>query len=560
MMDNQQTFEQLSQQVVREFLSTVVVVDDQAQLGATDASVAPHVVRAPGRQGADAAPDKEPLPDGTDRAHLLKAKPLIDSFASIGIVCAVLRPSDQEIEDFDRVLPPVAESCDVIVIDWVLYEFKQGEKTLEIIQHLLQPERPDSGRARLIIIYTGEKDLQGITSSVRHAFNLPEQDGAADPFTIHYGAAQICIYAKEETQLLEVDKHRKIGFDKLPETVVIEFSRMTSGLISNVALRSLAALRSNTHQLLRKFHRELDPPYVTHSTLLGNEEAADHLIPLIVSEIQAVLEDRGVGDLANRHRILQWLRQQRTRGLVFELPQHVKEEEYWAGLTFLVEHGVSDNSLTDLFERHKKFAIGVLKNKDKDKAKSALCDCLTKIVTVQADRPNVTDHELASLMSVRSHYSSPTPALTLGSIVLEIAGGQQQYLLCVQPRCDSVRLKGERGFPFLPMKAVSENERCDFMIEDNGSVLRLVLSRDPFKVKMVKFAPAGAHEDQILAHNRKGARVFRASGKIKNYRWVAELKTAHAQRVANQYAYQLSRVGLTESEWHRVRWLPRGDN
>ncbi len=36
------------------------------------------------------------------------------------------------------------------------------------------------------------------------------------------------------------------------------------------------------------------------------------------------------------------------------------------------------------------------------------------------------------------------------------------------------------------------------------------------------------------------------------YRWVAQLKPDHAQQAAEQFAREISRVGLTESEWlHR---------
>jgi hypothetical protein len=38
-----------------------------------------------------------------------------------------------------------------------------------------------------------------------------------------------------------------------------------------------------------------------------------------------------------------------------------------------------------------------------------------------------------------------------------------------------------------------------------------------------------------------------------NFKWILDLKDAHAQRIANTYAAKLSRVGLDESEWLR-RW------
>jgi hypothetical protein len=38
-----------------------------------------------------------------------------------------------------------------------------------------------------------------------------------------------------------------------------------------------------------------------------------------------------------------------------------------------------------------------------------------------------------------------------------------------------------------------------------------------------------------------------------NYEWIAELKTEHAQRAAEEFGRMLSRVGLTESEWLRLK-------
>lgn len=551
-------FDQLAQKVVREFLGTVVIVDDRARITSGTMPEPPHPLVPPGKKGGIPDAEKGTPKDSTDRAHQLDAKKLIDSFASFGIVCAVLRPSESELASYRECMPPIAESCDAIVIDWVLHQYKQGEMTMKIIGNLLKTSQPDRGRARLILIYTGEEDLNGVADSVRSSLNLPEPTLADDPFTIQRGAARICIYAKEQARLPNGAKCRRIDFDKLPQAIVAEFAHMTRGLLSNVALRSLAELRANTYQLLKRFHCELDAPYVTHSTLLGHENAANHLVPLIVSEIQALLEDKEVANLADRRRILQWLRYQRDRGLTFELPQHTTEKEYEAGLRFLLKYGVSDESLCRLFQTHAKFAKGVLKSKNK--AQDAICDDLTKIVTIGANRSNVADDELAALMLVRSQYSSPTPVLALGCIVLETNGKHSQYLLCVQPRCDSVRLSGERAFPFLPMKRVADNQNCDFIIENKGKPLRLLLKRSPFEVRMVKFAPAKGTEMRILAYRRKGGRFFKASGTRAKYQWVADLKTAHAQRVANQYAYQLSRVGLTESEWLRVKWLPRKDN
>ena len=482
---------------------------------------------------------------------------MIDSFARIGVLCAVMRPQAQELATLERTLSPITICSDVVVLDWVLHEFKQGQKTMEIIKDLLKSSGPDRGRPRLIIVYTGENDLDQIATAIRAALKLDEQGSFDDPCTIERGAARICIYAKEQSRLPATKRARKVEISRLPEVIVAEFANMTRGLVSNVALRSLAALRANTYQLLKRFHSELDPPYVTHSTLLAPEEASDHLIPLIVSEIQAVLEDARISDLANHKRVVQWLNHQLARGLTFPLPQHTTEKEFKQGLAYLLEYGTSEGALEELFRDHPKFGNGLLKNKKK--ASEVVRDQLTKLVTLERDRDKVKDHELAVLMSVRSRYAAPAPRLALGSIVVETRRKRLQYLLCVQPRCDSVRLESERPFPFLPMKQVADDQKCDFIIEEKGKTIRLRLNDKPFEARMIRFAPARPNDKQVLARGVKSGRFFKASGTTSKYRWVADLKPEHAQRVANEYAYELSRVGLTESEWLR-RWMPgRGE-
>lgn len=117
------------------------------------------------------------------------------------------------------------------------------------------------------------------------------------------------------------------------------------------------------------------------------------------------------------------------------------------------------------------------------------------------------------------------------------------------PRCDSVRIDKNRVFPFL-------------LIEPSGGIFDIILKSSdqfetflnrnkPFEIKLIEFP-----------HNRKTNGVIRASKntdgefcfndtKSEEYIWISELRWAHAQRLAQKFANNLSRVGLDESEWLR---------
>jgi hypothetical protein len=262
-----------------------------------------------------------------------------------------------------------------------------------------------------------------------------------------------------------------------------------------------------------------------------------------------VLEDQGVAEFASQKRVSQWLKYQIKRGLDYEAIQHTTEKECGLGLAFLLDHGTGKTALAALFANHRKFAEGLLRTIDK--APRQVCEQLTRILTIENERDKVKDSELALLMSVRSRYGSPPPRLSLGTIICETKGETSQYLLCVQPRCDSVRLIGKRAFPFLPLKETPDGA-CQLLIDDRGKLVRLRLKDSPCEARMIRFAPTTSKEREVLARLVGTDRVFKVSGTKTRYRWVADLKPDHAQRIANNYAHKISRVGLTESEWMRL--------
>jgi hypothetical protein len=53
---------------------------------------------------------------------------------------------------------------------------------------------------------------------------------------------------------------------------------------------------------------------------------------------------------------------------------------------------------------------------------------------------------------------------------------------------------------------------------------------------------------KVLAKNNE----FTCKSDGKQYKWIAQLKPEHAQRAAENFSSNLSRIGLTESEWLRL--------
>ncbi len=174
----------------------------------------------------------------------------------------------------------------------------------------------------------------------------------------------------------------------------------------------------------------------------------------------------------------------------------------------------------------------------------------TNLLSKRQDGPK-SDHNLAVRMSTRTRYEKQDPVLTLGTIVRENDGS---YWVCVQPLCDSVRLKGKTfSFPFLLLSTTKKDDHIGFVIED-GTTKELSLIAKPSSSSLRQFGPI---EENEVRCKRDGESWYFLDSQNNRLWWIAELKPDHAQRVAYEYSQKISRVGLTESEWLR-RWAGRG--
>ena len=100
---------------------------------------------------------------------------------------------------------------------------------------------------------------------------------------------------------------------------------------------------------------------------------------------------------------------------------------------------------------------------------------------------------------------------------------------------------------FLELES-SNNGKANIVIDDNG-FKNLIVNQMSNLIYHFHFKPiAGGTE--VKAVMNQGSAMFTTSDS-KRFQLVAELKHAHYQRLANQLATQISRVGLTESEWLR---------
>jgi Response receiver domain len=562
-----QTLAERSREVAARFLQTVIVIDDEARfqsamasesganVGTTDAPSGDAVSEGPNSSsGVKDSPLALKTPSRTQLqaaaedqgdSHDLDAKEVTDGFARHGLVCGVLRPNVGEAATLGQTL--AVGRADIVVLDWVFHN-DYGSITLELISTLL---RSDSERLRLIAIYTGQNDLKRIADRIAELMQAyfeghPLQ--RPNPFTVERGPVRIAVFAKPNTRIPEVDAEanaRIISSAELPLVLIDEFASMTSGLVSHVTLASLAALRRNSHRVLRRLSPSLDAAYLWHrATQVHPQDAEFHLKSIIIEELAAVLGDENIEAYANIDAIASWLK------------VWVPEDDY------KTRFGLQASpDRQDAIELLTKGVIG----KDNDsirqkfstlgrKAHSRSDQCFAGSPTACT----TANESFAMLLSLRSHYQPPTPILGLGSVLRLGAGGDRTYWVCVQPSCDSLRLKEKTAFPLLPLSVVPPGELFHIVVRQTESTtVRLKLLSKPMNVRMENFLPTDAIRGVVGAAGDELGWYFVTDDSERFY-WVADMKPEHGLWIANQLSGQLRRVGLIESEWLR-RWYSTSD-
>ena len=197
-----------SRDIVESFLQNVVVLDDLA------------VMPQPGKERPDKAlassivhpdyPESSAVSDDVInpayRGARLNADKVINAFAEIGLVCAVLDPApNSALEEgpgsaIPKRITRAAVRADIVVLDWKIRD-SAGEVALGVMKEILADDQ-DSHRLRLMAIYTGEPNLDEISEKTKTAiqdFYKDDRLEADNPSRISKGSVRVVILAKEGT-------------------------------------------------------------------------------------------------------------------------------------------------------------------------------------------------------------------------------------------------------------------------------------------------------------------------------------------------------------------------
>ena len=562
---------------------------------------------------SDDTDESRSVRSGADKSHLLKAWTLTKELADNNILCAVYRPDDYKNSQVSKVTierpechPAVlratkmARLADIVVLDWELGGDVDGDKgtwkAREIIKAVLHDDDQTGGRQRLLTLYTATPDLRSVYSDVVEDICSVEYKSGKfvqnrKELSLNNGVARI-VFLNKDTSITESRNMTTVSEEDLPSRLIEEFVKLNRGLFPTIVLHSIASVRETTHHILSTFNSNLDPALISHRSLLPDpQDSEEFVLDLISGELRAVLSLNQIGILhadvnAHKERLAEYLSDQDTFSLnkdisvtrqeAFDLVTNGSEafEEVcksvlyrWVDAQTEIKHKIIPRKLS------KKVAKALIESSNTKEIKKHIdvpnfnFNNLIALFTQTQKDGNSINCEFSRLTTLKREYfgnrhlpAGWLPKLIQGSIIRKIEDTGQfsdEFLLCIQPRCDSVRLKKKRDFPFLVLaktKPPTNTKRflvvkCRKKPELAPEDITLWISPFPYHQKMLVFTPDESIGDFIQAVDENGAWVFKNDGT--SYEWIADMKDFQTQNICDLLSDRLGTAGIDEYEWLR---------
>lgn len=532
------TFHQYSKEILTEYLGTVAYVDDLIFSKKVESK--PVDLKIESTREMAAKTDKEmPLVDRNAEEEVVERKPntpilqlvpninpvtFTNAFLAKGIHCSLFEVENDE--DSLEPLKSILKKSDVVILDWQMHQDdgrKARELLLSVIKNSQQPE------LRLYIIFTNDKKQynnllsQTILPELMKAGIINEIPENIE-CVFKFGHSKIVVLEKENGEKSETT----VSDEELPDRIIEEFTEITSGLVSNTVLKAISVIRRNSHSLLATFNKDLDAAYYNHRAFLESPADSElHVTNWISDEIKDMLYFNNVSNEMNIDRINLSID---SYGIL-EFPIFDKDG--------VVAKRISKEQMVNLLGE------GCVKyNKENEKNGLNVPQPWFKHFHKSFASNGINVNEKFATLSSLSSSSlahDTHQLLTLGVIMKN----GEDLLLCIQPSCDCLRLKKVTKFIFLKIEKSTGN--VDLIIPIGETFEKLSLSYKSDNIVLIDFNPING---SITSLTENKIETF-TDNDGKKYVWMGNLKYPFAQRIVNSFAYEISRVGLDESEWLR---------
>lgn len=469
--------------------------------------------------------------DAYKKTREFDSEKLVNAFASHNILCTLYSPSSSE--DFEKCIA-LAKKADVLILDWRMFDVEPVKSNPEDVSEdvrgkyangiILGLVRACQFQAKLIFVYTAETcvDIVSQTEEVLNKSTNLEICRRSDGNGLSLGLFKIVYVRKGESPSLN---DHKLYYDEsqLPDFVLKEYADMTSGLLQQFAIFALNLIRNNTSEILAVLSSDSDYAYLVHKASQIYKSDSINLVELIFLDLIKNLISSNIEEFEDA------------------------EKDWICNL-------VDDPSTSEIFINNNYIYPGSVGNKNRIRF---ISEALEKCDSIRVSDDSF--FKFASLAQLRvplPHDKNLNPYLSLGTILkcVEYIDGKNdtRFYLCIQPKCDSVRLKASRFFLFLPLVKLASIDIRKMAKSD----IDIIVNKDycfkidihAYDVIKIEFVPNSC--DRVQAIKTNGEYVFHdISNNV--YHYLGELAETYASREVNRFAAQLGRIGIDEFEWLR---------
>lgn len=522
----------------RGFLQTALFVDDQAFRRPPEGAEVEEVKEPDSLfEQEPAAPDLQPstIPnDSTDPTTIDQTESLVESLADHGISCSVLAPPQLAEADYQRILA-LAQRTDMVILDWNL---GPASTSANLILQILAADSSRGGRLRLIVVYTSEPAII---------------DLAEDLLSLIQAGSDFTDVARQEAVL--VSKNFRISFvqkdngggshavglpaslnpERLVDHLLAEFDSLTGpGLLQRLALRALSEVRDRAHHVLSRFEPGLDAAFIGHRAQTSHRDAVLMSLELLGTELSALVRTSDISRMLSEEMVaarVDELIGRATKVKLLKPDGSVKTEVETEVARRCLIWPTTDNLSAAMVGKNDTTLSSFLLDDGIDAA-----ELRKRVVAVEQS------FGLLSSTS-RSRQNNPhhaPPTLEFGNVVRD---RYSKYLLCIQPLCDSVRVKADEAkiFHFLELDPAPDLD-FDVLVWDEG--LRPLAVRGLGSAREIGFL--GDPESLVVKSTEAaGSDVF-TSEDDEQYVWIGTVREAQVRRTVHQLVTNLTRVGLDE--------------
>jgi hypothetical protein len=540
---------------VRRFLKSAVVIDNQPYVPQLlNSAVATPTLASATDSGMGEEFEALVTPPSTGvaafsddvLAHILDVRKVSDAFAGNGMACAFVLPEDgdPDVISIEKRVLGAAKISDIVVIDWYLRD-NDPVLTLELLEKIALDDTKESGRMRLICVYTGQPLDEQIFSDVKTAIGKGGISLENIPDSSYCARSSSCV-------VVLLNK-TEVPPSELSSALIEHFALFADGLLPSFALAAVGAIRKNIHHMVTRFGSDLDSAYVANRLITNPpEDVAELVRELLVAECDNALGIESIADQYLDKAVVEaWL--SKNENLFVEQSYGKKQSVDNALCSLLLRNGIDNTGAKNGTEKSIEFPV-----KHRNKVSIALAG--------SEARSKKSEAAFSKLVVFKREAFGDTkliggdgwrPSLTTGTLVRMQEGEAKRYFVCLTPACDTLRLSDETPFVFLEA-AIDDNCYSVVLREENGEDRGLYFRGKHPTLMTYKFLPdAQSQRIRGESHNaEQGRPIFTfsasASSGSQRFTWLGEIRYARAASEMAKLAGNWMRIGISDSEYLRL--------